>query len=111
MMSLDSTLLALADPSRRGVVDLLRRKPRRASDLADALGLSRQAMSRHLRVLRTSGLIEPTSDETDARARVYSLKPRPFVALRSWVVDVEQFWGLQLDAFKEHVERPREKKP
>ncbi|MER3452375.1 MAG: hypothetical protein C4344_01355 [Acidimicrobiia bacterium] len=47
--SLDRTLFALADPTRRGVIDLLRKKPRKASDLADALAITRPAMSRHLR--------------------------------------------------------------
>jgi len=54
--SLDRTLFALADPTRRRVIDLLRKKPRKASALADALSITRPAMSRHLRVLRKSGL-------------------------------------------------------
>ena len=70
---LDATLAALADPHRRGVVDLLRHQPRRAGDLADQLGMSRPAMSRHLKVLRRTGLIEPASDDADARARIYRL--------------------------------------
>ena len=49
MSDLDQTLAALADPTRRGVIDLLRRKPRRAGELADALAMSPPAMSRHLR--------------------------------------------------------------
>src|SRR5215475_6313315 len=77
-------LAALADPHRRGVVDLLRHEPRRAGDLADELGMSRPAMSRHLKVLRRTGLIEPASDEADARARIYRLLPEPFSALRRW---------------------------
>ncbi|HEY5924455.1 MAG TPA: metalloregulator ArsR/SmtB family transcription factor [Kofleriaceae bacterium] len=110
-MSLDGTLLALADPTRRGVIDLLRKKPRRASDLADQLGQSRPAMSRHLRVLRTSGLIEPASDLADARARIYRLRPEPFDALRSWLDQVERFWSLELAGFKAYAEKTRGKKP
>jgi DNA-binding transcriptional ArsR family regulator len=107
---LDATFGALADPTRRGVIDLLRREPRRASDLADALGASRPAMSRHLRVLRTSGLVE-TSDHEDARVRVYRLRPERFQSLRKWLEDVESFWTVQLDAFAAHVERTRKNKP
>jgi DNA-binding transcriptional ArsR family regulator len=107
VIRLDDTLAALADPTRRGVIDLLRREPRRAGDLADELGLSRPAMSRHLRVLRTTGLIEPESDEADARARVYRLRPEPFAALRGWLDEVERFWALELEAFKAHAERTR----
>ncbi len=103
-MTLDGTFTALADPTRRGVIDLLRREPRRAGDLADALGMSRPAMSRHLKVLRTSGLIEPANDDDDLRARVYRLKPEPFSSLRSWLDEVEQFWAGQLGAFKAHAE-------
>jgi DNA-binding transcriptional ArsR family regulator len=101
---LDRTFSALADPTRRGVIDLLRRKPRRAGELAEALAMSPPAMSRHLRVLRTSGLVEETSGE-DARVRVYSLRKEPFNALRRWLDDVEAFWALELTAFKEHIER------
>ena len=108
-MSLDATLAALADGTRRGVVDLLRRRPRRASDLADELGASKPAMSRHLRVLRDSGLVE-TSSQDDGRERIYALRPAPFAELRAWVEDVEAFWTVQLASFKDHVERTRGRK-
>lgn len=109
--ALDAAFAALADPTRRGVVDLLRKEPRRAGELADELGMSRPAMSRHLKVLRTSGLIEPASDDADMRARIYRLRPEPFGALRSWLDEVEQFWSGQLAAFKAHAERTRRKRP
>jgi DNA-binding transcriptional ArsR family regulator len=102
--SLDQTFIALSDPTRRGVVELLRKHPRRASDLANVLGASKPAMSRHLRVLRASGLVD-TSSEGDARERIYRLRPDPFKQLRHWLELVEQFWTIQLEAFKEHVER------
>jgi DNA-binding transcriptional ArsR family regulator len=114
MTSLDATFEALADGSRRGVVELLRKRPHRASDLADELGLSRPAMSRHLRVLRTCGLIEPEPGDdptADARLRIYRLRPEPFSQLRRWLEDVERFWTLELDAFKAHAEKTRGKKP
>ncbi|MGZ3418763.1 MAG: ArsR/SmtB family transcription factor [Polyangiales bacterium] len=104
----DRTLAALADPTRRGAVDLLRKKPRRAGELAEALGVSPQALSRHLRVLRTSGLVEETSLEDDARVRVYRLEPKPFAALRKWVTQVEELWTLELDAFKRYAESKRD---
>jgi DNA-binding transcriptional ArsR family regulator len=110
MSDLDRTLVALADPTRRGVVELLRKKPRRAGDLAEAFDLSPPAMSRHLRVLRTTGLVEEDHQGHDARVRVYRLRPEPFSALRRWLDEVETFWTLELDAFKEHAERTRGKK-
>lgn len=103
---LDRTLTALADPTRRGVVELLRKRPRRAGELAASLGLSPPAMSRHLRVLRTTGLVDETSLSEDARVRIYRLRPAPFNALRRWLDEVESFWSLELDAFRRHAERP-----
>ena len=102
---LDKTLAALADPTRRKVIELLRKKPRRAGELAEALSMSPPAMSRHLRQLRKSGLVEDTEDEADARVRVYGLRPEPFAALRGWLEEVELFWSDQLEAFREHAER------
>ena len=102
---LDRTFAALADSHRRGVVDLLRKKPRRAGDLARALDLSAPAMSRHLRVLRQAGLVEETGLDDDARVKLYRLRQQPFTSLRSWVEEVEAFWSEQLVSFKAHAER------
>ena len=106
-VNVDRTLAALADPTRRQVVDLLRQRPRRAGELAAAVATSPPAMSRHLRVLRTTGLVEAATGDGDARLRVYRLRPEAFAALRAWLDQVEAFWGEQLDAFKAHAERPR----
>jgi DNA-binding transcriptional ArsR family regulator len=105
-VDLDQTLLALADPTRRGVIELLRREPRRASDLAEALSMTRPAMSRHLRVLRKPGLVSESEPEHDARVRMYRLEREPFTALRDWLAEVEGFWADQLQAFKAHAEKP-----
>ncbi|MEO8701583.1 MAG: metalloregulator ArsR/SmtB family transcription factor [Kofleriaceae bacterium] len=104
-MTLEATFEALSDATRRGVIDLLRRKPRRAGELAEELGQSRPAMSRHLRVLHETGLIEPTSDDADARAKIFRLRPEPFTALRGWLDDVELYWSNQLSAFAAHAEK------
>ncbi len=101
----DRTLMALADPTRRGVIELLRQEPRKASDLADALSMTRPAMSRHLRLLRQTGLVTERELENDARVRMYRLERAPFTELRSWLDEVEGFWGDQLTAFKAHAER------
>ncbi len=113
MNHLDRTLAALADPTRRGVIDLLRRKPRRAGELAQELEMSAPAMSRHLRVLRASGLVEEETASDDARVRLYTLKQEPFSRLRRWVEDVEVFWESELSSFKAYAEktRGRSKKP
>ena len=101
---LDRTLAALADPARRRVVELLREQPRRAGELADALSVSPSVMSRHLKVLRDSDVVEETSPEFDARVRIYSLRSGATAALRSWLEAVEDGWTEQLTALKAHVE-------
>jgi DNA-binding transcriptional ArsR family regulator len=106
---IDETLVALADPTRRWVVEQLRRGPQRAGDLAAAGGMSAPAMSRHLRVLRRSGLIEGSGIEDDARVRLYRLRPEPLSALKSWLDEMQAFWGDQLGAFKAHAERKQKR--
>jgi DNA-binding transcriptional ArsR family regulator len=108
--SVDVTLEALADPVRRGAIDLLRKKPRRAGELAHALEQSPPSMSRHLRVLRKSGLVEEDGIEDDARVRVYRLRAEPFRALGDWLAEVQNFWSGELASFKAHAERTRKPK-
>jgi len=106
--TLDRTLQALAEPTRRAVVGLLRQGPRRASDIAATLAMSRQAMSRHLRVLRQAGVIQAidtAGPEDDARARTYRLEARPLSELQSWLGEVQAFWDLQLQSFGKQAER------
>ncbi|MGQ0444640.1 MAG: ArsR/SmtB family transcription factor [Beijerinckiaceae bacterium] len=103
--NLDRTLAALADPHRRRVIELLRERPRRAGELAEAVGLHPPALSRHLRTLKAGGLIEEAHPEFDARVRIYSLRPEPMAHLKVWLERTEQLWTRQLAAFKAHVER------
>ncbi len=107
MSELDRTFAALSDRTRRAVVELLRERPRRAGELAQALDMSAPAMSRHLRVLRESGLVREEHPKEDARVRVFTLEREPFDALRAWVEEVETFWADELAAFKAHAERTR----
>jgi DNA-binding transcriptional ArsR family regulator len=106
--ALDRTLQALAEPTRRAVVGLLRDGPRRAGEIADALAMSRQAMSRHLRVLRQAGVIQAdgaASPDDDARARTYRLDAQPLADLQTWLGEVQAFWGVQMQAFRKQAER------
>lgn len=105
--ALDQTLAALAEPNRRRTVDLLRTRPHRAGELAEALGLSAPAMSRHLRALRQSGLVEESHPDFDARVRIYHLRPEPMEELKAWLAAAEDLWVDQLSALKAHVEGGR----
>ena len=108
--ALDRAFAALADPTRRGVVDLLRRGPRRAGELAGELDVSAPALTRHLRVLRDSGLVEEGGDEEDGRVSLYRLRREAFVRLQQWIDDVQALWQTQLESFARHV-RSRRKEP
>lgn len=107
MANLDAMFEALADRNRRAVIAVLKEGPRRAGEIAGALELSPPALSRHLRVLRRSGLVEEEGVEEDARVRIYHLRRKPFEELRGWLDDVESFWVGQLSAFRDHVEGSR----
>jgi DNA-binding transcriptional ArsR family regulator len=111
MTALDHTLAALAEPTRRRVIDLLRERPRRAGELADAMAVSAPLMSRHLRTLRIGGLVEEEhADPRDSRVRLYRLRREPFDELQAWLRQVEAFWSDQLGAFRDHVDRKRKGK-
>ena len=105
--TLDRTLQALAEPTRRAVVGLLRHGPQRAGEIADALSMSRQAMSRHLRVLRQAGVIHEVgaaSPDDDARARTYRLEAQPLADLQAWLVDLQALRGVHMPAFRRPAE-------
>jgi DNA-binding transcriptional ArsR family regulator len=102
---IDGILMALADPTRRAIIELLRESPQRAGAVAAAFPVAAPTISRHLRVLRTHGLVEEQRDEKDSRARVYRLNEEPFRHLGAWVDQVQAMWRDQLGAFAEHVER------
>jgi len=108
--ALTDTFSALADPTRRRVVDVLRRGPRRAGELAAELDMTPPAMSRHLRVLKRTGLVAEDELPDDARVRVYRLRGEPFAHLGRWVDEIESLWTDQLTSFKEHAERTRGKR-
>lgn len=102
--ALDATISALAEPTRRAVVELLLERPKRPVEMAESLGISAQALSRHLRVLRALGAITDDDEPGDARARVYRLRPEAFGPLNDWLMHVETFWQRQLGGFKQHAE-------
>jgi len=104
---LDRTLAALADPHRRRVVDLLRERPYRAGDLAQAARLPFPTMSRHLKTLRQSGLVEEDRDALDSRVRIYRLRSEAMAELRTWLAETDAMWARQLTSFKAHLQKSR----
>jgi DNA-binding transcriptional ArsR family regulator len=96
---------ALADPTRRRVVQLLGTRPHRAGELAHATGMSQPAMSRHLKILLTSGIVEDERVPEDARVRLFRLQPESLVAVQAFLDQLQAEWRGQLQSFKQHVER------
>jgi len=96
---------ALADETRRRVVELLSEGPQRAGKLAEHTGTSAATMSRHLRVLLEGGLVEDERLADDARVRMFRLRPEPLHDLQAWLDQVQAHWTEQLHAFGSHAER------
>jgi DNA-binding transcriptional ArsR family regulator len=97
-------LAALADPTRRGLVELLAERPRPVGELVAAFPVSQPAISRHLRILRQHGVVEEHRPPGDRRVRLYRLRPEPFDALAGWVDEVRRFWTGHLEQFRSFVE-------
>lgn len=95
-------LEALADPTRRRIVELLATGSRTAGQIAEGFEISRPAVSRHLRVLREAELVV---SEPDAQRRVYRLEPRRFDDLAVWLEGIRGFWANRLDALETEVRR------
>ncbi|MEO8636595.1 MAG: metalloregulator ArsR/SmtB family transcription factor [Gemmatimonadales bacterium] len=97
---------AIADPTRRAILDALRHRERSAGDLAGLFPVSRPAVSRHLRVLRGAGLVR---ERRVAQSRLYSLDPTPLREVEQWIAHYRGFWAARLHNLKslvESTERP-----
>lgn len=95
-------LAALADDTRRQIVELLATGEQPAGQIAERFQVSRPAVSRHLRVLREAGLV---ASETRGQQRVYTLLPEPFDELEAWVAEVRGFWTQRLSALDTEIAR------
>ena len=95
---------ALADPTRRQVVQLLGRRPHRAGELALATGMSPPALSRHLKLLLSSGMVQDERVPDDARVRVFRLQPESLVSVQAFLDQLQAEWRDQLGSFKRHLE-------
>ena len=85
----------LADPTRRRIIELLSDRVRTAGEIADRFPTSRPAVSRHLRVLRESGVI---TSVRDAQHRVYTLNPGALDDVAAWIARYQPFWDERLEA-------------
>jgi DNA-binding transcriptional ArsR family regulator len=99
--SQEVTFQALADPTRRAVLDLLRHGRQPAGQIAGAFPISRPAISKHLRLLRRAHLVR---EHREGRNRVYQLNPEPLRAVDSWLEQYRAFWSASLNNLKIFVE-------
>jgi DNA-binding transcriptional ArsR family regulator len=90
---------ALADPTRRRVLEALASGPKAVGEIAASFPVSRPAISQHLKVLKDAGLV---TDRPEGARRVYSIDPAGLGPLRAWL---DQFWDVALEAFKAEVEQ------
>ena len=97
-------LAALADPTRRAIVELLADGEAAAGELAAHFPVSRPAVSRHLRVLREAGLV---GVRVDGQRRLYALDPRPLSELDAWLARYRRLWAQRLDALDTEIARGR----
>jgi len=99
--SAETTFGALADPTRRAVLDLLRKGRQPAGQIAQAFPISRPAISKHLRLLRRAHLV---NEQREGRNRFYQLNPEPLRAVDSWLEQYRTFWSASLANLKAFVE-------
>ncbi|ADG79584.1 Transcriptional regulator, ArsR family OS=Tsukamurella paurometabola (strain ATCC 8368 / DSM/ CCUG 35730 / CIP 100753 / JCM 10117 / KCTC 9821 / NBRC 16120/ NCIMB 702349 / NCTC 13040) OX=521096 GN=Tpau_2988 PE=4 SV=1 [Tsukamurella paurometabola] len=93
--SADRVFVALANPIRRELLQILRTGPLAAGELSERFTLSRPAVTEHLKVLREAGLVV---DEPSGRRRIYRLTAEPLAELEEWLHPFEKFWRARLSA-------------
>jgi DNA-binding transcriptional ArsR family regulator len=93
---------ALADPTRRRIVELLAEEERSVGEVASHFQVSRPAVSRHLRVLREAGVVNARGD---AQRRIYRLDPKALGQAEDWLARRREFWEQRLDALAAHLEK------
>ncbi len=95
-----TTFEALADPTRRRILDLLRERPRLVGELVDSLGKSQPLMSKHLKVLREAGLV---AVRQDAQRHWYEIRTEPLVELDAWLSDYRHLWLVRFDRLDDYL--------
>jgi DNA-binding transcriptional ArsR family regulator len=96
-----NTFEVLADHNRRRILEYLREEERPVGDVVRALGISQPGVSKHLRVLRTAGLV---SVRPDAQRRMYRVRFEPLVELDEWLEPYRRVWAERLEALERHLD-------
>ena len=96
---------AVADPTRRAILDRLRRGPAPVNELASGFRVSRPAVSKHLRILRTARLVH---ERKEGRQRIYELEPQRIQEVAKWAEEYRRFWQQNIASLKRHLEQSSE---
>jgi DNA-binding transcriptional ArsR family regulator len=107
-VSLDSTFSALADPTRRRIIESLSRQEMRVTELAEPFAMSLPAVSKHLRVLENAGLLKR---RRLGREHHLELNPAPIQRASNWIEQYRKFWEGSLDALAEYLEKETQPTP
>jgi DNA-binding transcriptional ArsR family regulator len=91
----------LAEPTRRRILDQLRRSPRTVGDLVETLAISQPSVSKHLKVLRDAGFV---TSRVAAQSRVYRIEPAPLRTVDDWLAPYRELWPKHLDALERHLD-------
>jgi DNA-binding transcriptional ArsR family regulator len=102
---MDSVFEALADPTRRQLVEALLGGERPVNDLVDLVDIHQSGVSRHLRILHQAGFV---TVRAQGQQRLYALRPEPFRALDAWCARYRQLWEARFDAFGAQLERKKQ---
>ena len=100
--TMQSTLLAISEPNRFNIIELLKKNPCSVNELVKALNIGQPQVSRHLRILSEAGLVRVNRK---AQQRIYSLEPMPFQELDAWFDSFSQLWEERLDQFESYLSR------
>ncbi|HVX23777.1 MAG TPA: metalloregulator ArsR/SmtB family transcription factor [Candidatus Saccharimonadales bacterium] len=98
-----TTLLAIAEPNRLQIVELLREEPRSVNDIAHRLHFSQPQASKHLKVLSAAGLVR---SRAKAQKRIYGLEPQPFADLQAWLSNFDHaHWQQRFDKLEQQLKK------
>ncbi len=99
---MESAFAIVAEPNRRAILSLLASSERSVGEIERRLRMPQTSVSKHLRVLRQAGLVEP---RVDAQRRVYRIRPEPLMEIDAWLAPFRRFWSAHVDALERHLDR------
>ncbi len=104
---MESAFAVVAEPNRRAILSFLASSERSVGEIERRLRMPQTSVSKHLRVLREAGLVEP---RVEAQRRVYRIRPEPLMEIEAWLAPFRRFWSAHVDALERHLDRLEQEK-